>query len=88
MLIDKDNDVEKEYGGVKIEYNPEAGPTKYLIATEQGTMFYANKKKQDAEFQNKLGFKWGRHLGPICGIQRNPHHIRYVLTVGDWTFKV
>jgi dynein intermediate chain 2 len=25
MLTDKDNDVEKEYGGVKIEYNPEAG---------------------------------------------------------------
>jgi hypothetical protein len=25
MLIDKDNEVEKEYGGVRIEYNPEAG---------------------------------------------------------------
>jgi len=25
MLVDKENDVEKEYGGVKIEYNPEAG---------------------------------------------------------------
>ncbi len=30
MLIDKDNEVEKEYGGVKIEYNPEAGVRLYL----------------------------------------------------------
>lgn len=25
VLIDKENEVEKEYGGTKIEYNPEAG---------------------------------------------------------------
>ena len=25
MLVDRENDVEKEYGGMKIEYNPEAG---------------------------------------------------------------
>jgi len=88
MLVDKEGEVEKEYGGVRIEYNPEAGATKYLIATEQGTIFSANKKKQDADFINKLGFKWGRHLGPVCGIQRNPTHNKYVLTVGDWTSRV
>ena len=59
-----------------------------MIATEQGTIFLANKKKTDADIINKLGFKWGRHLGPVSGMQRNPHHNKYLLTVGDWTARV
>lgn len=86
---DKDeNDVGKEYGGLKIEYNPEAGASKFLIVTEQGTIFLCNKKKNDADIPSKYGFNWGKHLGPITGIQRNPHVNKYFLTVGDWTARI
>lgn len=85
---DKDNNWEKEYGGLKIEYNPEAGASKFLIVTEQGTVFLSNKKKNEADISQKYGFSWGRHLGPITGIQRCPHVNKYFLTVGDWTARI
>lgn len=90
ILVDKDKDTntEKEYGGLKIEYNPEAGASKFLIVTEQGTIFLSNKKKNDADISQKYGFSWGRHLGPITGIQRCPHVNKYFLTVGDWTARI
>lgn len=90
ILVDKEKDsgIEKEYGGLKIEYNPEAGASKFLIVTEQGTIFLANKKKHEAEISQKYGFSWGRHLGPITGIQRCPWANKYFLTVGDWTAKI
>lgn len=83
-----DTATDKEYGGLRIEYNPEAGATKFLIVTEQGTIFLANKKKHEAEISQKYGFQWGRHLGPITGIQRCPSANKYFLTVGDWTAKI
>ena len=36
----------KILGGTSLEYNQEAGPLKYLVGTEQGYIFQANKKKQ------------------------------------------
>lgn len=88
MLVDKTSESEKEYGGVRIEYNQEAGSTKFLVAAEQGTVFLANKKKNEAEITSQFGFKWGRHLGPITGIQRCPISTKFFLTVGDWTARV
>ena len=37
---------------------------------------------------NKLGFKWGRHLGPVTGMQRCPVQTKFFLTCGDWTSRV
>jgi dynein intermediate chain 2, axonemal len=87
-LILLDEVGEKEYGGMKIEYNPEAGSTKFLIGAEQGTIFQANKKKNEAEIQYRFGFKWGRHLGPVTGMQRCPVATKFFLSVGDWTARV
>jgi dynein intermediate chain 2 len=78
----------KEYGGVKIEYNNEAGSNKYLIGTEQGTIFQANKKKNEAEIQYRFGFHKGKHLGPVLGMQRCPSIFKFFLTIGDWTARV
>lgn len=86
LLYDKEQD--KEYGGLKIEYNPEAGQTRYLIVTEQGMIFLANKKKNEADIGQKYGLTWGKHLGPITGIQRCPQVSKYFLTTGDWTAKL
>jgi dynein intermediate chain 2 len=78
----------KEYGGTRIEYHPDSGGTKFLVATEQGVTFLANKKKNDVDIQQKYGINWGRHLGPVTGIQRCPSQPKFILTVGDWTARV
>jgi len=87
ILLDKGSEVEKEYGGIRIEYNPEAGSTKFLFGTEQGIIFLANKKKNDSEITG-FGLKSGRHLGPILGMKRCPAFLKFFLTVGDWTARV
>ena len=88
MLINKEGEIVKEYGGTKIEYHPDSGASKFLIATEQGVIFLANKKKNDSDSQGRYGISWGRHLGPITGIQRCPSQPKFMLTVGDWTARV
>ena len=61
-----------------------------MIATEQGTVFTINKKKDEGGeiTQSKFGFKSGRHLGPIVAMQRCPDALKYFLSVGDWTARV
>lgn len=60
-------------GGTTLEYNTEAGPNKYLIGTETGLVFTANKKmKNKIEFGTRYGIDSGRHLGPIYSIHRSP----------------
>lgn len=76
-------------GGCALEYNAEAGPSKYLVGTEQGIVLLANLKNRK---QNNGIFVFdqnaGKHHGPIYAIQRNPSNTKCFLTVGDWTAKV
>lgn len=72
-----------------MEYNPEAGPTKYLIGTEQGYTVLANKKpKKAVEILHRYGIEGGKHHGPIYAVQRNPTEHKFFLTVGDWTARI
>lgn len=88
-LIDPtDAENQKLHCGLKIEYNPEAGQNKFLISTEQGVAFLANKRKNDADIIFKFSNKLGKHLGPITGIQRCPANTKFFATVGDWTLRV
>ena len=76
-------------GATVLEYNVEAGPTKFLIGTEQGSIMVANKKpKKNVEISTRYGLEAGRHLGPVCSINRSPPNTKYFLTVGDWSAKV
>jgi len=76
-------------GGTGIEYVPDAGPTKYLVGTEQGSILTVNKRpKKKVEIGAKYGIDSGRHYGPITAIQRNPFHTKYFMTVGDWSVKI
>ena len=76
-------------GGTCLEYNPEAGATKYLAGTEQGIIIQANKKPQKAvDISHRYGIEGGKHHGPIYAIQRNPEESKCFLTVGDWTAKI
>jgi dynein intermediate chain 2 len=76
-------------GGSSMEYNQEAGPTKYLVGTEQGVVLMINlrNKKQNggvSEFDDGPG----KHHGPIYSIERNPTHNKFFMTVGDWTARI
>jgi dynein intermediate chain 2 len=61
-----------------------------LVGTEQGTIFIVNRKKGEGGeiTANKLGLKWGRHLGPVIAMQRCPDLFKFILSIGDWTARV
>merc|ERR1719213_1599175 len=76
-------------GGASLEYNSEAGPTKYLVGTEQGVVLslnLRNKKSNNGITVYDQGA--GKHHGPIYSIQRNPTHNKFFMTIGDWTARV
>lgn len=76
-------------GATVLEYNTEAGPTKYVIGTEMGSVIIANKKpKKNVEISARYGLESGRHLGPVMAIHRSPPNPKFFMTVGDWSAKV
>jgi dynein intermediate chain 2, axonemal len=88
-IVNPDTGEENVLGGTCLEYNPEAGATKYLAGTEQGIIIQANKKPQKAvDISHRYGLEGGKHHGPIYAIQRNPEESKCFLTVGDWTAKI
>ena len=76
-------------GGSSLEYNTEAGPTKFLVGTEQGIVMSLNtRNKKTNNGITVFDAGSGKHNGPIPSIHRNPTHTKYFLTVGDWTARV
>ncbi|CAM9570000.1 unnamed protein product [Chrysoparadoxa australica] len=76
-------------GGSSMEYNQEAGPTKYLVGTEQGVVMQVNlRNRKQNNGISVFDMGPGKHHGPIYTIQRNPAQNKYFMTVGDWTAKI
>jgi dynein intermediate chain 2 len=82
-------------GGSSLEYNTEAGPTKYLVGTEQGTVASVNLRNRKitngVTVNNGVSVYdcgHGKHHGPVHSIQRNPTHNKFFMTIGDWTAKI
>ncbi len=76
-------------GGSSLEYNTEAGPTKYLIGTQQGSVVSVNLRNR--KMNNGISIfddGPGKHHGPIYSIQRNPTHNKFFMSIGDWTAKI
>ena len=76
-------------GGSSLEYNTEAGPTKYLIGTQQGSVVSVNLRNR--KMNNGISLfddGAGKHHGPIYSIQRNPTHNKFFMSIGDWTAKI
>jgi dynein intermediate chain 2, axonemal len=76
-------------GGSSLEYNSEAGPSKYLVGTEQGIVLMVNLKNR--KMNNGITVfdqNSGKHHGPIYSIVRNPANTKCFLTVGDWTARI
>ena len=76
-------------GGTSMDYNIEAGPSKYLVGSEQGIVLQLNMKKKGGAGKGDspcvpMDAGPGKHHGPIYTIQRNPFHPTNFMTVGDW----
>jgi len=84
---------EKTIGGCSLEWMVDAGPTKFLVGTEHGITLSCQKKpKKNCEIGTWFGAEnrggYGRHFGPVYAVKRNPFHVKYFLTVGDWCAKM
>jgi len=79
----------KIYGASSMAYNPEAGPHKYLVGTEQGMVANVNARNKKVNGGVQISSAGpGKHHGAIYSIERNPFHPKYFMTVGDWTARV
>jgi len=86
-------DQEKTLGGCSLEWMQEAGPTKFLVGTEHGiTLACSRKPKKACEIGTWFGAEtrggYGKHFGPVYAVKRNPFHVKFFLTVGDWCCKM
>jgi len=75
-------------GGSSLEYSSEAGPSKYLVGTEQGIMMMVNTKNKTNNGIHVFDQGAGKHHGPIYAVHRNPTNPKCFLTVGDWSAKI
>eukprot|EP01084_Bolivina_argentea_P099600 179020_1 len=95
------SEVKKElYGGTSLEYRTDAGATKYLVGTEQGTIISVERKaKKDGDSQKAIKLIYGessisqsdeslKHHGPIYSCSRNYFLPKCILSVGDWMARV
>lgn len=57
---------ETQVGGTVIAFDINAGPTKFLVGTELGSVCQVNARaKKPVEIMSRFGLDGGRHLGPI-----------------------
>ena len=73
-------------GGMSLEYSAAAGPTKFMVGTEQGTVLSCNRKGKSPS--DRITNSYSGHHGPIYALHRNPFYPKYFLTIGDWTVRV
>ncbi len=90
------------YGGTSLEYRTDAGATKYLVGTEQGTIISVERKaKKDGDSQKQIKLIYGessvaekddscsfKHHGPIYSCSRNYFLPKTILSVGDWMARI
>lgn len=80
-----DQQLSRALGVSVLEYETTI-PTKFMVGTEHGTMFSANRKGKTP--LEKINFKLQCHFGPIYSLARNPSYLKTFLTVGDWNAKI
>ena len=84
VLVEKTK--QQVLGAVSMEYDPVAGPTKFIVGTEQGTIINCNRKaKTPAE---RIGASYIGHVGSVYALKRNPFFSKYFLSIGDWTGRI
>jgi len=93
ILNDGNKDHPKTLGAVSLEWMQEAGPTKFLVGSEHGIIWSCTKRpKKQVEIGTWFGSEdrggYGKHFGPVYAVKRNPFHVKFFLTVGDWCAKM
>lgn len=90
LFLDAKAECAQLQGGCTLEYSTEAGPSKYLVGTEQGAVILINLKsrKQNGGVAPFDVSGPGKHHGPVCSVRRNPSNPKCFLSVGDWTARV
>ncbi|GAX76954.1 hypothetical protein CEUSTIGMA_g4401.t1 [Chlamydomonas eustigma] len=77
---------ETNLGGIILEYDPTAGPTNFMVGTEQGQIFSCNRKAKNPA--DRVKYVLAGHHGPLFGLRRNPFNSKFFLSIGDWTARV
>mmetsp|Transcript_50908 Transcript_50908/g.80759 ORF Transcript_50908/g.80759 Transcript_50908/m.80759 type:complete len:578 (-) Transcript_50908:95-1828(-) len=92
-LTDGGKPNEKVLGGTCLEWMMEAGAKKFLVGSEHGHVIGATRNpKKGVEVgpwwgaETRGGF--GKHYGPVYAVKRNPTHVKFFLTIGDWCCKM
>jgi len=86
LLEDKSSPDGRAMGGVCLEYSAAAGPTKFLVGTEQGAVVSCNRKAKNPA--DRIGTVYEGHCGPVYALHRNPFYPKFFLTIGDWTVRL
>jgi len=86
VLEDKGAPDGRAMGGVCLEYSAAAGPTKFLVGTEQGSVVSCNRKAKNPG--DRIGTVYEGHCGPVYALHRNPFYPKFFLTIGDWTVRL
>ena len=73
-------------GGVSMEYEAVAGPTKFMVGTEQGVVLSCNRKAKTPADRVQGVYKG--HHGPIYALERNPFFPKFFVSIGDWTARI
>ena len=84
-LVEKSNP-DAVLGAVSVEYESVAGPTKFMIGTEQGTVLMCNRKAKHPA--DRVGTSYHGHHGPVYSLKRNPFNPKYFMSIGDWSARV
>lgn len=85
-LVLKERGGEVVLGGMSIEYSAVAGPTKFMIGSEQGTILAGNRKaKQPGD---RITGAYAGHHGAVHVLARNPFYPKFFLSIGDWTARI
>lgn len=86
LLEDKTASDSRTMGGVSLEYSAGAGPSKFLVGTEQGKVVSCNRKAKNPS--DRIGYIYEGHSGPVYALQRNSFFPKFFLTIGDWTVRL
>ena len=73
-------------GGVSMEYEAVAGPTKFMVGTEQGVVLSCNRKAKTPADRVQGVYKG--HHAPIYALERNPFFPKFFVSIGDWTARI
>lgn len=71
-----------EQGALCLEYNPAAGPTKFMVGTESGNVLSCNRKAKHP--QDRVVSSFGGHHGPVVAVERHPFYPKFFMTISDW----